>query len=74
MAGLAPTLIIVRVAHDHSVESVQQMVSMSIQFRERATERECSTSEPRLPEDCHLDQPSGDRGIDKVERKVNGVS
>ncbi|KAK1223922.1 hypothetical protein PQX77_013201 [Marasmius sp. AFHP31] len=36
MSGLAPTLIIVRVAYGKSIETVQQMVS--IQFAERETQ------------------------------------
>ncbi|KAL0058239.1 hypothetical protein AAF712_015088 [Marasmius tenuissimus] len=37
MAGLAPTLVIVRVAHGKSVDSVQQV--MSIHFAEQASQQ-----------------------------------
>ncbi|KAL0058039.1 hypothetical protein AAF712_015298 [Marasmius tenuissimus] len=42
MSGLAPTLIIVRVAYGKSVESVQQMVS--IHFAERETQQEAGAN------------------------------
>ncbi|KAK1215361.1 hypothetical protein PQX77_022031 [Marasmius sp. AFHP31] len=65
MSGLAPTLIIVRVAYGQSVESVQQVVS--IQFAERETQRHSTVNGLQTTVDIQSRRHNGDVDLENVE-------
>ncbi|KAK1220539.1 hypothetical protein PQX77_016679 [Marasmius sp. AFHP31] len=73
MSGLAPTLIIVRVGYDKSVESVQQM--MSTYFAEEASQRRTGlgTNAPRLIVDIRSNAQAGNLE-DRTEDPKSGVN
>ncbi|KAK1221019.1 hypothetical protein PQX77_016182 [Marasmius sp. AFHP31] len=60
IAGLAPTLIIVRVAYGTSVDSVQQMVSNSIHFAERESQQGVGISALQANVNIHSQTQSND--------------
>ncbi|KAK1229640.1 hypothetical protein PQX77_007275 [Marasmius sp. AFHP31] len=74
MSGLAPTLIIVRVAHGKSVDSIQQEM-VSIRFAERETRHESGStarnftlgtnSDPQLRDSSEADPTEA-----KLEEKI----
>ncbi|KAJ8077829.1 hypothetical protein PM082_002269 [Marasmius tenuissimus] len=70
MSGLAPTLIIVRVAHGKSVDSVQQEM-VSIQFAERETRHGSATTGRDFTLDTHSDPQLRDSSeIDTSEAEL----
>ncbi|KAL0061706.1 hypothetical protein AAF712_011459 [Marasmius tenuissimus] len=65
MSGLAPTLIIVRVAHGKPVESVEQV--MSIRFAARGTQQATGTTTVEIP--SHIRGNSSDGTLEATTPK-----
>ncbi|KAL0060522.1 hypothetical protein AAF712_012680 [Marasmius tenuissimus] len=64
MSGLAPTLVIVRVAYGKSVETVQQM--MSIHFAEQAS-RETRQPTVDICSDPQYDDDASDTPVEELK-------
>ncbi|KAL0059383.1 hypothetical protein AAF712_013861 [Marasmius tenuissimus] len=75
MAGLAPTLIIVRAAHGKSVNSVNQMMSLQMQFADPQLAQQKSTI-LGVDVDFHsraTDNPAATSTGDSSERLSDGL-